>query len=303
MLITASENGLKVNHSTSAQCEAFELPPKLWPTIVGLEKLGHPSVRNGAGPLSLKFVNRGIETFEINGQRKVVDPNSFLLVNYQQDYSSAIDDTSTETVSIFFNQDFVIESVNSMLSRHGLLEELNPGTFGHPEFFQSLHAMNQYVHRICSDMTEGLRKAFDDINYYRELFQLLLEQVLLLHEKIIEQIRRLPVVKRATRIELFRRISIGRDFIESNFRDDINLEFAAQEAYMSKYHFLRFFKLITGYTPYQYLLNKRMRAAHELLQTSDLSISEIALQTGYNTQNSFTHAFRNFWNFSPSSRR
>ncbi|MCR5598123.1 MAG: AraC family transcriptional regulator [Lachnospiraceae bacterium] len=95
------------------------------------------------------------------------------------------------------------------------------------------------------------------------------------------------------------RINALLRYIDINYSEDISTEQAAEYTGFSKYHFLRLFKLQTGYTFHDYLTLKRMRIAEDLLLT-DISVTEIAFQTGFNTLPSFCRTFKKYTNYSPS---
>ena len=91
-----------------------------------------------------------------------------------------------------------------------------------------------------------------------------------------------------------------RDSYEDiNYSEEISTEQAAEYTGFSKFHFMRLFKLQTGYTFHDYLTLKRIHIAEELLVT-EKPITDIAFQTGFNTLPSFCRAFKKYTNYSPS---
>ncbi len=95
------------------------------------------------------------------------------------------------------------------------------------------------------------------------------------------------------------RISNLLKYMDINYAEDISTEDAAKFTGFSKYHFLRLFKLQTGYTFHDYLTLKRIRVAEELLMT-DTQITDIAFQSGFNNLPSFCRTFKKYTNYSPS---
>lgn len=82
------------------------------------------------------------------------------------------------------------------------------------------------------------------------------------------------------------RVRLAIDFIHQHYSEQLTLEKIASEAYMSREYFSRVFKEQTRQTPFEYLTNYRISRAIELLESSDMSITEIAgkcsfAQTGY----------------------
>ncbi len=92
------------------------------------------------------------------------------------------------------------------------------------------------------------------------------------------------------------------NFIDSNYTEDLSLEQAAKYIGFSKYHFSRLFKQHTNTTFYDYLSHKRVQAAQSLLAT-DIPITDIAFQTGFNNLTTFCRCFKKVTNCSPSEYR
>ena len=91
--------------------------------------------------------------------------------------------------------------------------------------------------------------------------------------------------------------------INSHFMEEITLEWAADYAGFSKYHFSRLFKEYTDVTFADFLMHRRMQAAKVLLSETSSTVTEIAFQTGFNNLTSFTRSFRNATGMTPSVYR
>ena len=77
----------------------------------------------------------------------------------------------------------------------------------------------------------------------------------------------------------------------------------AQDARLSRYHFLRAFDRLTGVTPHQYILRARLRHAALHLVSRSGSILDAALDCGFGDISNFNRAFRNEFGLSPSAYR
>lgn len=73
----------------------------------------------------------------------------------------------------------------------------------------------------------------------------------------------------------------------------------AQEAGLSRYHFLRIFQRLTGLTPHQYILRARLRRAATHLAREQERVLDIALDSGFGDVSNFNHAFRTEFGVSP----
>jgi AraC-like DNA-binding protein len=77
----------------------------------------------------------------------------------------------------------------------------------------------------------------------------------------------------------------------------------AQEARLSRYHFLRTFDRLVGVTPHQYVLRARLRDAALRLARDSGSILDVALDCGFGDVSNFNRAFRGEFGVSPTAYR
>lgn len=96
---------------------------------------------------------------------------------------------------------------------------------------------------------------------------------------------------------------IVRDFLNQNFDTDIDLDVLASQVGLSRFHFSREFKVSFSVPPYRYLLNLRIQSARELLSSTSRSITDIALDVGFQCPNKFTRAFKQAMRCTPSEFR
>ncbi len=101
------------------------------------------------------------------------------------------------------------------------------------------------------------------------------------------------------KIYLYKRVVQAKLFIDSHYAENIDLNNIADEAYFSKFHFIRLFKNIYGKTPYHYLTQVRIGIAKQLL-TKNISITEVCFQVGFDSTTSFAALFKKLVGTSPS---
>ncbi len=92
-------------------------------------------------------------------------------------------------------------------------------------------------------------------------------------------------------------------YISDHFTEDLSLKSISDYAGFSKFYFERIFSEYTGQTFYQYLQQIRINYAQMLLSNSDLSITDIAYQSGFVSSTAFTRAFRKNTGYPPSEFR
>jgi AraC family transcriptional regulator len=89
-------------------------------------------------------------------------------------------------------------------------------------------------------------------------------------------------------------------FIEQNLAKDLSLDDLAQLACYSPFHFQRIFKELMGETPKQLIKRLRLEtAAHSIVLYPETSILEVAFQTGFNSLEAFSRAFKDYYSISP----
>lgn len=101
-------------------------------------------------------------------------------------------------------------------------------------------------------------------------------------------------------IYLYRRIVQAKLFIDSNYHEAINLDNIADEAYFSKFHFIRLFKSIYSKTPHQYLIAVRIENARLLLKKG-VAVSDVCYAVGFDSVTSFSALFKKLISCSPAN--
>ncbi len=92
-------------------------------------------------------------------------------------------------------------------------------------------------------------------------------------------------------------------FIQDQLNEDVSLEAMAGVAAMSPAQFTRAFRRATGASPLQYVIAERLEAAKRLLQTTQLSVAEIAFRVGYADVSRFGQHFKRRFGATPGAAR
>lgn len=92
-------------------------------------------------------------------------------------------------------------------------------------------------------------------------------------------------------------------FIQENYAEKLTLEEIANSAAVSTRECLRCFKAAIHQSPMDYLIEYRVRSAKKLLETTELSITDIALQCGFNSNSYFTKLFHRICGKTPNAYR
>jgi AraC family transcriptional regulator len=95
----------------------------------------------------------------------------------------------------------------------------------------------------------------------------------------------------------------GVDHIEEHLDNDIELADVARAAGLSRWHFQRIFRALTGDTLKAYIRSRRLAVSLDRLRSSDMRIIDIALAAGYTSQESYTRAFKQAIGVTPNHYR
>ena len=103
--------------------------------------------------------------------------------------------------------------------------------------------------------------------------------------------------------ELLRRLLRAKDRMDAASHEEWPVERLARVSRVSQAHFARSFKDAFGLPPHRYLLTRRIERAKTLLRDTDVSITDIAFQTGWKSLGTFGRTFRDITGESPGDLR
>jgi AraC-like DNA-binding protein/quercetin dioxygenase-like cupin family protein len=144
-----------------------------------------------------------------------------------------------------------------------------------PERFQKLFELMLLDLKVSDSWTDIMSKA------YLVQFAVLLRRAL----RSIQSGREVASERSA-------RIEKAIDMIRESLNADLSLKELARRAFMSESSFSHVFKDLTGIPPKRYAIRTRIARAKELLETTDLSVKEIAVELGYEDPHYFSRAFK-----------
>ena len=104
-------------------------------------------------------------------------------------------------------------------------------------------------------------------------------------------------------LELLRRLLRAKDRMDVASDEEWQVQRLARVSGVSAAHFARSFKEAFGVPPHRYLLTRRLERAKALLRDTDLAVTEIAFQTGWNSLGTFGRTFRDVTGESPGDLR
>lgn len=164
---------------------------------------------------------------------------------------------------------------------------------------------NQSHERINNDFL--IHKYIEGLLFYFENPSLVNEEILILKLKeiilLLSQTQQLETIQ-VILSQLFSPAKFSfKQIIEAHLFSQINIEELAQKTNLSVSSFKREFAKLYNDTPANYIKNKKLEKAAELLLASDNRIADIAYQCGFNDLANFTKSFHDKYHLSPTHYR
>jgi AraC-like DNA-binding protein len=92
--------------------------------------------------------------------------------------------------------------------------------------------------------------------------------------------------------DVHERLWRARKYIDDCYDLPLDLAEISKQACLSRYHFLRLFRDTFDTTPHQYLIQRRIEKAKELLRLRSLSVTDVCFEVGFQSLGSFSSLFR-----------
>ncbi len=246
--------------------------------------------------LSIRLMLNGQQYYRVGHHDHLVTPDNYLLVNQGQRYRTAFSGAQEqEMILVAFRPGFAEDLLHSLVSPHDkLLEDPFFESRQPVHFFEKTYDADPVIRQLFArlrhliDEELAVRKEADLDGIYTALLMRMLE----IHRSLKTEINKLDCLKVATRAELFRRLSIAKDYMDAHLHRRIYVEEVAKVACLSPHHFKRTFKTLFGLPPHQYHVNKRLEFCRTQLGKGMAQVSEIGRQAGFEDASSFSRLFR-----------
>jgi AraC-like DNA-binding protein len=258
--------------------------------------------------LSIRCMLNGEQYYKVGTRDCIVTQDNFLVMNQGQSYKTAFEGKKDlEMFMVAFKPGFaegIFQSLTS--SEEWLLDNPSYAPMEPLRFFEKTYDSDEKMmsifarlRQIVNEENAEFKKAIDLDHLYTQLIERLIE----IHHGIYNDIRTKGYVKSSTGVELYKRLCIAKDYMDSNYTSDITLEDIAKNSFLSVSHFKRLFREYYDTTPHQYIIQRRLEKAKELLLHSDMPVRTICGAIGFENTSSFIRLFRNTYDQTPLSYR
>lgn len=180
---------------------------------------------------------------------------------------------------------------------------------GITNIFTVLNQPRLITYRNAPETNEELIKLYDEItdeytsnNALKEaaIYSLIIKMFVIMGRKYMNTEYIFPDVKLNKQKEYIEKFNLIFDYINDNYMEEISLDTIADVAGFSKFHFSRLFKQFTDMSFYDYLNQRRVKEAEKLLLNPSLSITEVAMRSGFSSISTFNRVFKNFKECTPT---
>ena len=205
-------------------------------------------------------------------------------------YFKKIGDEKCVLISYVFDKSLVIGDKGSIIERKYIEPLVQNKTLSLFKISEKLSRKLEEVFFEYEDKKFGV-----EINIRNILSSVLLEIIIENREKLIE--------KKTYKNLDNQRIKGMLDFIQKNYSNELTLKEIGEAVFIGERETLRCFARTIGISPIEYLKKYRVKVAANLLTTTDLSVTEICIQCGFNSPSYFSKSFQRVFNVTPREYR
>ncbi|WP_294708023.1 helix-turn-helix domain-containing protein [uncultured Fusobacterium sp.] len=205
-------------------------------------------------------------------------------------YFKKIGDEKCVLISYVFDKSLVIGDKGSIIERKYIEPLVQNKTLSLFKISEKLSRKLEEVFFEYEDKKFGV-----EINIRNILSSVLLEIIIENREKLIE--------KKTYKNLDNQRIKGMLDFIQKNYSNELTLKEIGEAVFIGERETLRCFARTIGISPIEYLKKYRVKVAANLLTTTDLPVTEICIQCGFNSPSYFSKSFQRVFNVTPREYR
>ena len=231
----------------------------------------------------------GSGSYWIEGRQYLLQPGDVVFIGagcpHRPDFSA---DAPYERIILYLSPEFLLKSslpgcdLSAIFSGSGVLRPTSTGA--------------RQLWHLAENLEKELRaEAFGSV---------ILSQGLLL-QLLVEAgrtLRRGDVVQPGKSLPKSGRVRHIMDYIDSHLTDELSVDAIAEAFFISKYHMMRLFQDAVGIGIHQYITQRRLELARELI-SSGISATDACFRSGFGTYSSFTRAYGKHFGTTPTGRR
>ena len=255
--------------------------------------------------LSIRCITGGDQYYKVGSNEYRVTPENYLVINHGQQYKTSYEASGNKEMMLMaFKPGFAEEILYAVMTDEDKLLDDPFKPVDQPiSFFEKAYETDPYIRNTFSWFRELMK---EDIAWKKtvdldSVYAGILVRLLQIHRGVHAEINKIDSVKFSTRLELYKRLHLGKEFLDSNLHCKISLEEVSRIASLSPHHFKRMFKILLGHSPHDYHVKKRLEYAKQLIEAGGLDVNEICQRVGFEDASSFIRLFKSNYGRTPGS--
>lgn len=241
--------------------------------------------------VELMTIKHGRLAYSVNGRQVILEKGDSIFVNSNQIHYTVPLEEEAVTYVIFIARPNILNSSVAVE-----MQALQP-IVNNPKLpylrFREINENTEQMREIMLSLPDLRRDPFEVTRRFFDLWSIILRQSK--NYGMLEEDAQTDNYTRSFKSMMF--------FIQQNHQGAISLDDIAQSGNISKSLCNKVFHKYVGDSPVNYLLNYRVRKAAELLRTTALPLSEIAVRSGFNGASYMSEMFKKFFEMTPRGYR
>lgn len=289
-------NDAKLPKAWDEMMEKLIYMPALVKTIERIHDTSWSMTANKHDHYEMVYVKKGNAVFQVEGVDINMTPHSVIIIKPQKSHKFIVKTESCELIVLYFMFKNKKNEGASHVSLTDFMEYVEDDANGDFLFLKLgrkndiIHVMNRILrervkYQVWGDFLSGILVI--------ELFVLLSRALKLEWEQSAKN----------RNLKLFELLNIAKEYIDANYAQDLSLSDISKYIYLSDSYFAHSFKNKFGISPKSYILKVRIEAAKELLENTDVKVSDIAASVGFSSQQRFNDIFRKYEGITPLKYR
>jgi len=256
--------------------------------------------------LSIRYTLNGEQYYKLGSHEHIINNKSYVVINRGQSYKTSFDnkEEEQEMILVAFKPKFAEDLMRSMITDdEGLLDDPFKSSDQPITFFEKTFDIDPVIQtlfiklRNLMDEDIGVKKETD----LDEIYTTMLTRLLTVHKNLSGEINKIKTSKLSTRTELYRRLSLAKDYMDAHIDKRISIDELATVSFLSTHHFKRVFKELFGITPHRYHVQKRLDYSRKLLLEGEVKVEDVCRNSGFENASSFIRLFREHYGFTPKA--
>ena len=238
---------------------------------------GYHLIRKNYKSLLVTHIIDGSFTYVLNGKHITARKNDTVILDCFKPHEYYTDDRF-ESIWIHFNGPNILEIYEEITALHGNLIKSND--------YEHIKIL---LFRIFNNISE--KEHISEVNMSLDIY------------KLIADLSNSASTINHSKANYDDCVLEAKKYINEHLNEKLTVQTISEIAHISPSHFSRVFKQKTGFSPYDYVLITRLNRAKEYLKKTDLSVSQIAYEVGFNSDTNFIFFFKTNTGMSPNKFR